>query len=118
MKNKWLMIVCLKSLYVRRLDVCTVTLQKSWGRVVDIATAYGLDDREIKVRVPIESEFSLFHTVQTVSVAHPASYPMVTGCFFPRVKRQGCEADHSPQASAEVKKMWIHAATPPYAFMA
>jgi hypothetical protein len=25
---------------------------------------------------------------------------------------------HSPLASAEVKKMWIYASTPPYAFMA
>jgi hypothetical protein len=34
------------------------------------------------------------------------------------IKRQGHEADHSPPASAEVKKMWIYTSTPPYAFMA
>jgi hypothetical protein len=34
------------------------------------------------------------------------------------VKRPGREADHSPPASAEVKKMWIYTTTPPYAFMA
>jgi hypothetical protein len=34
------------------------------------------------------------------------------------VKRQGREADHSPPASADVKKMWIYTSTPPYAFMA
>jgi hypothetical protein len=28
------------------------------------------------------------------------------------------EADHSPPASAEVKKIWIYTSTPPYAFMA
>jgi hypothetical protein len=28
------------------------------------------------------------------------------------------EADHSPPASAKVKKMWIYTSTPPYAFMA
>jgi hypothetical protein len=28
------------------------------------------------------------------------------------------EADHSPPASAEVKKMWLYTSTPPYAFMA
>jgi hypothetical protein len=33
------------------------------------------------------------------------------------VKRPGREADHSPLTSAEVKKMWIYTATPPYAFM-
>jgi hypothetical protein len=36
----------------------------------------------------------------------------------PGVKRQGREADHSPPASAEVKKMWIYRSTPPYAFKA
>jgi hypothetical protein len=34
------------------------------------------------------------------------------------VKRQEREADHSPSASAEVKKMWIYTSTPPYAFIA
>jgi hypothetical protein len=40
------------------------------------------------------------------------------GLFPPGVKRPGREADHSPPASAEVKKMWIYPSTPPYAFMA
>jgi hypothetical protein len=38
--------------------------------------------------------------IQTAYGAHPTSYPMGTG----GVKRQGREADHSPQTSAEVKK--------------
>jgi hypothetical protein len=38
--------------------------------------------------------------------------------FSPGVKQQGCDADHSPPSSAEVKKMWIYTSTPPYAFMA
>jgi hypothetical protein len=33
------------------------------------------------------------------------------------VKRLGREGDHSPPASAEVKKMWIYTSTSPYAFM-
>jgi hypothetical protein len=37
---------------------------------------------------------------------------MGTGGSFPGVKQQGLEADH------EVKKMWIYASTPPYAFIA
>jgi hypothetical protein len=32
----------------------------------------------------------------------------VTEAFSPGVKRQGREADHSPQTSAEVKKTWIY----------
>jgi hypothetical protein len=40
------------------------------------------------------------------------------GLFSPGLKGPGREADHSPTASAEVRKMWIYASTPPYAFMA
>jgi hypothetical protein len=41
---------------------------------------------------------------------------MGTGGSFPGVKRKGREADHSPPASAEVKKMWIYKSTPLYVF--
>jgi hypothetical protein len=37
--------------------------------------------------------------------------------LFPRVKRQGREADHSTPTSAEVKKPWVYTSTPPYVFM-
>jgi hypothetical protein len=84
-----------------------------------IATAYGLDDRGVGVRVPVGSEFSLLYIIQIGCGAHPASYPMDTGGSFPRgLKRQGREADYSPPASAEVKKIWIYSSTPTYAFMA
>jgi hypothetical protein len=36
----------------------------------------------------------------------------------PVVKLLGCEADHYPPTTAEVKKMWIYTSIPPYAFMA
>jgi hypothetical protein len=62
--------------------------------------------------------FSLLHVVQTGSGVHPTSYTMDTGCSFPGIKRPGPEADHSPPASVEVKKIWISKSTPPYAFMA
>jgi hypothetical protein len=58
------------------------------------------------------------HIVQTGSGVHPTSYKMGTEGFFPKVKRQGREADHSPPTSAEVKKMWIYTSTPLYVFMA
>jgi hypothetical protein len=32
----------------------------------------------------------------------------VPWALSPRVKRPGCEADHSPPLSAEVKKIWIY----------
>jgi len=45
--------------------------------------------------------FSPRHRVETNFEAHPASYPVDTGVYFPRVKRPGREADDS--SSAEVK---------------
>jgi hypothetical protein len=47
--------------------------------------------------------FSLFHRVQTGSEAYPTSYSTGTGAFFPVIKRQGRDADHSSPSSAEVK---------------
>jgi hypothetical protein len=35
----------------------------------------------------------------------------------PGVKRPGREADHSPPARAEVKKMWLYTSISPNAFM-
>jgi hypothetical protein len=40
------------------------------------------------------------------------------GALSRAVKRPGREADHSPPTSTKVKKTWIYAPTPPYAFMA
>jgi hypothetical protein len=86
---------------------------------VGIATGYRLDDRGVGVRVLAGWRFSLLHVVQTGSGVHPTSYPMgIGGGSFPGVKQQGREPDHSPPATAEVKKMWIYTSIPPYAFMA
>jgi hypothetical protein len=89
---------------------------RSWDRVVSIATGYRLDDgSEFESRQG--QEFSLLQVVQTSPGAHPASYPMIPGALSPGVERPGHKADHSPPASAEVKKMWLYTSTPPYAFM-
>jgi hypothetical protein len=49
-----------------------------------ITADYGLDDRMIGVRIPVGAgSFSLRHRVQNGFGAHPASYPMGTGCTFP-----------------------------------
>jgi hypothetical protein len=55
----------------------------------------------------------LFSTSSTVP---PIQW--VPGALSPGVKWRGREADHSPPASAEEKKMWIYTPNPPYAFMA
>jgi hypothetical protein len=55
------------------------------------------------------------------SPCHPDRFwgpPSLLSNGYRGVKRPGCEADHSPPASAKVKKMWIYISTPPYAFMA
>jgi hypothetical protein len=61
---------------------------------------------------------SLLHFVQTASEAHPASYPVGTGFFFPGAKAAGLEADHVTPINAKVKKMQVYTSTPPYIFMA
>jgi hypothetical protein len=38
---------------------------------------------------------------------------MVQGVLSPGEKQPAREADHSPPAIAEVKKMWIYTSTPP-----
>jgi hypothetical protein len=51
-----------------------------------------------------DSVFSLCHSVQTGSVAYPASFiQWLPGSLSPRVKWLGHEADHSPPSSAGVK---------------
>jgi hypothetical protein len=52
-------------------------------------TGYGLDDGEIKVRVPMGQEFSILHVVHTGSEAHPASYSIGTGGSLPGGKAAG-----------------------------
>jgi hypothetical protein len=49
--------------------------------------------------------FSLLHVVQTDSGAHAPSYPIGTGALSQEIKRQEHEAEHSPSAIAEFKKM-------------
>jgi len=38
---------------------------------------------------------------------------MVQGALSPGVEREGREADHSPQSSADVKNEWNYASTSP-----
>jgi hypothetical protein len=79
---------------------------------IGTATGYGLDDRRVRVRVPVGSNtFLLLHVVKTGFGVHLISYSMGTGAFSPGVKRQGSKANHSPPTSAEVKKTWNYIST-------
>jgi hypothetical protein len=79
---------------------------------VGTGTGYGLDDRMIEVRFPAEAgNFSLHHRVQTGSVAHLASYPMVTGGSFPGGKVAG--AWSWPLISIKFRDQRMREAIPP-----
>jgi hypothetical protein len=59
---------------------------ESRDRAIGMATGYLLDDQGVGVRVPLGSRIIIFHLVQIGSGAHPASYQMGTGGFFPGAK--------------------------------
>jgi hypothetical protein len=84
--------------------------------VVSTATGNWLDDQGVGVRVLVGSR--IFYAVQTGPGVTQPPIQWVSGVLSPGVKRQGHEADHSPAASAQVKKMWLYTSTPPYTFMA
>jgi hypothetical protein len=73
------------------------------GSSVSIVSDHGLDGRG---SIPDRGRgFFLQPLVQTSSGAHPVSYTISTGGFFPGGKAwPGRDADHSPPSSAEVKK--------------
>jgi hypothetical protein len=63
-------------------------------------------------------EFSLsIIVVQTALGWTRPPIQWVLAALSPGVKQQGREADHSPLASAKIKKMWIYTSTPPHAYM-
>jgi hypothetical protein len=90
---------------------------RNWDSVAGIVTVYRLDGQKAGVQVLVGLKVSILH-VQTSSGVHPTSCPMGFRELLPGgLKRLGREADHSPPASAEVKKILIYTSTPPYAFM-
>jgi hypothetical protein len=88
-------------------------------KIVGIATGYGLKDRGVGSSSPGKVKNFLYSTASRPALGPTQPPPMqwVPVALPPGVKRQGREADHSPPASAEVKKMWIYTSTLPYAFM-
>jgi hypothetical protein len=71
--------ICASENYVRNWSV-----NKSRYGSVGRATGYLLDDRDSRVGFPVGAgNSSLHHHVQNGSGAHPSSYPMGTGGYFP-----------------------------------
>jgi hypothetical protein len=92
------------------------TVQRGRNSAIGMMTSYGLDDRGVRVRVPVGARI---FSASSRPVLGPTQPPIqwVPRALSPGVKRQGREVDHSLPASAEVKKMWIYTSTPPYTFM-
>jgi hypothetical protein len=90
----------------------------SRGSVVGIATGYGLYDRGVGVRVPVVSRIFTSPNHPDRLWGPPNLLSNGYRRLSPGIKRPESEAEHSPPASAEVKKMWICTYTPPHAFMA
>jgi hypothetical protein len=93
-------------------------LFRSWDSTVSIATGYRLDDRG-RSSSPSRIKNILFSALSRL-VLGPTQPPIqwVPGALSSEVKQPGREADHSPPASAKVKKLWIYTSTLPYTFMA
>jgi hypothetical protein len=75
---------------------------------LSIATGCGLDDRGVGVRVPVWSRIVSSPNRADRLWGPPNLLSNGYQGFSTLGKRPGREADHSPPASAEVKKMWIH----------
>jgi hypothetical protein len=83
--------------------------RKTRDSEVAMATGYGLDDRGVGVRVPVGSRIV---SSRPALGSNQSPIQWVPGALSPGVKRPGCEVDHSPQTSAEVRKTWIYTSTP------
>jgi hypothetical protein len=72
----------------------------------DIATGYVLDDRRMEVRFPLPSTMYIF----SESFTQPHTQ-RISGVFYPEVKLQQREADHSLPTSTEAKKTGTYTST-------
>jgi hypothetical protein len=76
--------------------------KRSHGRVVGIATSYSLEDRGVRVRVPVESRI---FSISTTLVLGPTQLPIP---WKPGMKRLGREDDHSPPTIKSLIFITLH----------
>jgi hypothetical protein len=92
---------------------CVMQSYNSRDTSVGIVTCYGLDDQGSRVRFPAGvGNFYLRHRVRTATGPTQSPMKWVPAALSLRIKRSGCEADHSRPASAEVKNAWSYSSTP------
>jgi hypothetical protein len=84
-----------------------------------IALGYGLDDRSSGFDSRRGLGIFLFTTAFRTALG-PTQPPIqwVPGALSLGIRRPGCEAEHSPPSSAEVKNACSYTSTPQYVFMA
>jgi hypothetical protein len=72
---------------------------------------------KLMFRTPdVLSGHPLLCSLQTGPVAHTSIQQLPRGSL-PAVNRRGCEAELTPQSSAEVRNAWSYDSTPSYNFM-
>jgi hypothetical protein len=93
-------------------------LNKSRDSSIGIETGYGLDNQWVGVRHSGGKNCLFSESSRLALGSTQPPIQRVLEALSLGVKWQEREADRSPPASAEVKKMWIYTSTSPYAFMA
>jgi hypothetical protein len=111
-EDRKLYVCCSLECVTQRDSYCYLQLRSVSGQLIqliDIATGYGLDDRRVGVRVPVESRiFSSPNRLGRLWGLPSILRNEYKGLFPRGVKWPGPEADHSSPTNAEIKKMWIH----------
>jgi hypothetical protein len=88
--------------------ISEINFSERRGSAVGIATGYVLDDRRGQTSSPGRGEDVHFSISSRLALG-PTQTP---NKWVPGLKRQGREADHTLETSAEVKKTWIYTSIP------
>jgi hypothetical protein len=106
-------------LFILQNDVCIPVIPMPAicsVRLISLTWAFEVYmSKSVSYESPFYAVFSIVLPVRLIQIFFWAPCSIQ---WFPGVKRPGREVDHSPPTTAEVKKMWIHTSTPPYALVA
>jgi hypothetical protein len=102
-----------RELKMRKFRSCVAPKRSRYGRY-----SYWLRAGRPRGRSSSPGRVKNFRSCISSRPALEPTQSRVPGALSRGVKRPGREADHSPPASAEVKKMWNYTSIYPYVFMA